>query len=377
MKSPLIVAILLLFMVGPASAQHLHEARRIVFPDVEGYLTLSADLHMHSVFSDGSVWPNIRVQEAIRDGIDAISNTEHIEYQPHLIDIPHPDRNRAHDIASASAAAAEERGEGPLMVIRGAEITRSMPPGHNNAIFLQDVNKLLMDDAVEVFREVKRQGGFAFWDHPNWTAQRPDGIATLTDMHRMLIEEDLLHGIEVVNHTTYSDEALAIALEHDLTIIGTSDIHGLVDWDYEVPQGGHRPVTLVFATERSQDGLKEALVAGRTVAYFKNMLVGKEENLVPLIDASLNVVSASYSGLSMVLDVEIENTSDVSYILDNKTDYTFHANADVVILEAHKTTTLQVKTVERLESVQLEFEVLNGITAPNTHPTITIDVPVN
>jgi len=33
-----------------------------------------------------------------------------------------------------------------------------------------------------------------------------------------------------------------------LTIIGTSDIHGLIDWQYNVPQGGHRPITLVFAT---------------------------------------------------------------------------------------------------------------------------------
>ena len=45
---------------------------------------------MHSVFSDGSVWPDIRVQEAIRDGLDVIATTEHIEYQPWKDDIPHP-----------------------------------------------------------------------------------------------------------------------------------------------------------------------------------------------------------------------------------------------------------------------------------------------
>ena len=363
--------VLVLFVLPASGQQHTHEARFIEFPDVPGYKTLKVDLHMHTVFSDGSVWPNIRVQEAIRDGIDAISNTEHIEYQPHIIDIPHPDRNRAHDIATAAATNTD------LMVIRGAEITRSMPPGHNNAIFLEDVNKLIIDDPVEVFREVRRQGGFAFWDHPNWTSQRPDGIATLTDMHRELIAEGLLQGIEVVNHTTYSDEALAIALENDLTILGTSDIHGLVDWDYEVPQGGHRPVTLVFATERTPEAIKEGLFAGRTVAYFQNMVIGKEENLVPLINASINVVEASYIGPTIMLQVMIENNSDVSYILDNQSGYTFHEHADVVILEAHKTTELQVKTLQRLESINLEFEVLNAITAPNTHPNITIDVVVN
>ena len=38
---------------------------------------------MHSVFSDGLVWPTVRVDEAYRDGLDAISLTEHIEYRPH------------------------------------------------------------------------------------------------------------------------------------------------------------------------------------------------------------------------------------------------------------------------------------------------------
>ena len=372
MKYQLCIFFLAVIYVTPVTGQHAHERDRpIEFPNVPGYLTLSVDLHMHSVFSDGSVWPNIRVQEAIRDGLDAISNTEHLEYQPHIVEIPHPDRNRAHDIATASATNSD------LMVIRGAEITRSMPPGHNNAVFLEDVNKLLIDDAMAVFEEVRNQGGFAFWDHPNWTSQRPDGIATLTDMHRELIEKDLLHGIEVVNHTTYSDEALTIALENDLTILGTSDIHGLIDWDYPVQHGGHRPVTLVFARERTQEAIKEALFAGRTVAYFQNMVVGKEENLVPLLNASLNVESAAYGDNHNVLSVHIENSSDVSYILDNQSDFTFHQHADVVILEAHKTTELQVKTINRLESVELMFEVLNAITAPDMHPTIVIDVSMN
>ncbi|HAO89312.1 MAG TPA: PHP domain-containing protein, partial [Gammaproteobacteria bacterium] len=36
------------------------------------------DLHTHSVFSDGHVWPRIRVGEAIRDGLDAMAGTEHL-----------------------------------------------------------------------------------------------------------------------------------------------------------------------------------------------------------------------------------------------------------------------------------------------------------
>ena len=58
---------------------------------------------------------------------------------------------------------------------------------------------------------------------------RKTGIATLTDMHRQLIADGLLHGIEVINSSTYSAESLQIALDNDLTIIATSDIHGLID----------------------------------------------------------------------------------------------------------------------------------------------------
>ena len=207
------------------------QSRKIEFPDIPGYETLVCDLHQHTVFSDGSVWPDIRVREAIYDGVDAIAITDHLEYQPHKEDIPHPDRNRSYEIARSVA----EEQDGELMVIRGVEITRSMPPGHCNAIFIEDANKLLQDDPLAVFREAKAQGAFVFWNHPHWTAQYPDGVAKLTDMHKQLIEENLLHGIEVVNETTYSDEALEIALENNLAIMGTSDIHGLIDWLFDIP----------------------------------------------------------------------------------------------------------------------------------------------
>ena len=72
-------------------------SREIEFPDIKSYKTLVCDLHMHSVFSDGSVWPDIRVKEAEKDGLDVIAVTEHIEYQPWKEDIPNPDRNRSFD----------------------------------------------------------------------------------------------------------------------------------------------------------------------------------------------------------------------------------------------------------------------------------------
>lgn len=336
--------------------------RRIAFPDIPGYQTLKCDLHLHTVFSDGSVWPSIRVQEALMDGLDAISITDHIEYQPHRDDIPHPDMNRSYEIAQKAA------GKSDLIVIKGAEITRNMPPGHANAIFLEDVNALNREDVTEVFREARRQEAFIFWNHPHWTAQRPDGIATLTDMHRKLISEGLLDGIEIVNELIYSDEALQIALDHDLTILGNSDIHGPVDWLFRIPEGGHRPVTLVFATEKSPEALKEALVEGRTAVWFNNTLVGKPDYLIPLVMQSLKIKPGERNEVQTVM---IENHSDADYVLENLSEYTFHAHADILIVPAHKTTELQVKTRKPLSSFNLRFRILNAVVAPRTHPEIS------
>ena len=72
----------------------------------------------------------------------------------------------------------------------------------------------------------------------------------------------------------------------------------------------------------------------------------------------------------------IENTSDVEYLLDNQTDMTFHAASDVITLEPHHTTRLDVKTLDRKASIALVFEVLNAVTAPNTHPAVTLEVAV-
>ncbi|SVC47161.1 uncharacterized protein METZ01_LOCUS300015, partial [marine metagenome] len=124
---------------------HVQQDRTIEFPNVTGYKTLVCDLHMHTVFSDGSVWPNIRVQEAKRDGVHVIATTEHLEYQPWSKDLPHPDRNRSFELASSFAKNTD------VMVINGSEITRDMPPGHANAIFIKDANKLMVADPIDAY----------------------------------------------------------------------------------------------------------------------------------------------------------------------------------------------------------------------------------
>jgi histidinol phosphatase-like PHP family hydrolase len=133
--------------VLPAS-ESMDQKRLIQFPDTKAYKTLILDPHTHSTFSDGHVWPTIRIAEALKDGLDAIAITEHLEWQPHLADIPHQDRNRSYNIA------VDANGTNELMVISGAEITRNAPAGHINALFLQDANLLFKDELLTASLEI-------------------------------------------------------------------------------------------------------------------------------------------------------------------------------------------------------------------------------
>ena len=354
-------------------AQQLSSNREITFPDLDNYLTLVCDFHTHSVFSDGSVWPDIRVEEAERDKIDVLAVTEHLEYQPHISDIPHPDRNRSYQLATKYS-------NSDLLIVSGAEITRRMPLGHANAIFLEDANKLhsadeiagiVPKDDMRPFEAANKQKAFVFWNHPTWR-QEQYGDVVITEMHKTLFSKGYLHGVEVVNEFEYSEESLQIALDYDLTIIGNSDIHGLVDWDYEISEGGHRPVTLVFAKEKSEKAIKKALFKKQTVVWNRNTLIGREEWLLPLINASLEVVSVEYK--RDAAHVRIKNKSDVRFILKNNSSFNFFINSDLVEIPAQDTIKLSVLTKGVLESFSLEFEVQNAIFAPRKHPVIKLEV---
>lgn len=363
MKNSILSIICITLLLG-----HGNNNRAIEFPDLPGFKTLVCDLHMHTVFSDGSVWPNIRVMEANKDGLDVIATTEHLEYQSWIDDIPHPDRNRSYELAKGFAKNSK------LLVINGSEITRDMPPGHANAIFIKDANKLLRDDPIESFLEARKQDAFIFWNHPYWASQSPDASVPLDQLHIEMINNGLIEGIEIVNDTTYSNEAFQLALDYDLTILGTSDIHEIIDWQYRIPSGGHRPVTLVFAREKNEKALKKALKNGQTVVWFDKKLIGKSDYLLPLINGSLKIKSANYINNTTIAHVVLSNNSDAPYILRNKSEFDFYNSTNVINVPPHGSTIIDVRTITKKRKFKLEFEVLNALIKPDTHPIFRLIV---
>jgi hypothetical protein len=353
----LLSILIAVFFILPLKAQNRTE---IKIPDIPGYLTLKCDFHIHTVFSDGNVWPTIRVKEAWEQGLDAIAITDHIEYRPHSDDVK-SDHNRSYEIAKPLA---EKSG---LILIRGTEITRKMPPGHLNAIFITDANQLERDDWFEACQEAKKQGAFIFWNHPGWKAQQPEKTLWWNE-HTRLLEAGLMNGIEAYNDHEYYPEALQWAQEKGLTLLGNSDIHDPIETSYN-PIDSHRPLTLVFAAQRNEESIKEAMLKKQTAVYFEDRLVGDQKFLDPIFKASTEILTDKLELENKTSKfIHIRNNSDVDFMLKSKHTPDGYNYQKDVMLKANKITVIPVsgksEEVKNLSKIRLEYEVTNLTVAP-------------
>jgi len=300
----LIITILIVVAVCYAG---LGQRKTINLPDLPGYVTLKCDFHLHTVFSDGNVWPTVRVGEAYRDGLDAIAITDHIEYTPKKDYIP-VDHNAAWKVSEVTAK------EFNLILVHGAELTRSMPPGHVNALFIKDANLLAVDSIWDAYEAAIKQGAFLIWNHPGWKSQQPDGIPRMYNIHQRLIKNGWLHGIEFFNSSEYYPLVMTFCKQYNLAVFANSDSHGVISESYKEPDNAPRPMTLVFAKERTHDALKEAMLAGRTLAFFNDMIAGKEEYAKPFFYQCISAGKPFYEN-ERNLFFEITNYSDIPFYL--------------------------------------------------------------
>lgn len=325
-------------------------------PDLPDYLTLKCDFHCHTVFSDGSVWPPERVEEAWREGLDVLAITDHVEYHTHEADIP-VKQNRAYELALPRA---NELG---LLLIPGAEITRSMPPGHLNALFIQDANPLTVKDPLKALEAAFQQNAFIFWNHPGWDGQQPDGVARWYPIHTEILEKGWLKGIEVANYQEYYPTVIDWALEKNLTMFGNSDVHGRVDFDFETAQGNHRPMTLVFAQARTLPAVREALEQRRTAAYFKDLIIGREEWLRPLFHACLKVKTSTLSQeADGTVRLQLQNVSDFNLKLVATETVTGYEWPKEITAYARSTVLIPIKAPKAEKSfttLELPYTVAN------------------
>ena len=323
-----------------------HQKRRteIILPQVNGYNCYKADLHVHTIYSDGELTPRQRVREAWYDGLDILAITDHLEarnYEKYMLKAlaPHnPDGKphkyyhagsvrlmkdgtdpgiRSNHNATFAEAAEYVKKEGyPILLIKGSEISRKpQTQGHFNALFLKDVNAIYNIDAKETLRNVHKQGGLVIHNHPGYRRNTTDKSEWQAEVYA----EKLFDGVEIVNGTKFYPKMIRRCVEENLIMIGATDTHRPTSGQYK-DMGFFRTMTLILAKECTEEAIKDALLKRRTIVYSGGELMGEEKWLSEFLNASLDVQNA---GVEMKKGAKyqrycITNTTSLTYKLRYK-----------------------------------------------------------
>lgn len=316
----------------------------IQIPLTDGFIALKCDFHLHTIFSDGLVWPTIRVTEAYRDGLDAIAITDHIEYRPYKKYIT-GDLNASYDLAKP---AADKQG---VILVKAAEITRDKPiGGHLNALFIKDANALDNEQVEAQINEAHKQGAYIIWNHPGWAVDS----CIMYEPNKRWIEEEKVQAVEVFNEKEYYPRATTWVRDMKLAPMACSDAHQPIELLYA--KGVRRPITLVFATERTLEALRDAMFAGRTIAWFNDELAGKAELLEKLFKASVHIEKGENR-------YKMTNISDIAFSVK--------LGKATTIIAPHTTIVINVpKGIDTSKGAQIELT--NVHTSENTNLTVNI-----
>lgn len=169
----------------------------------------TADLHVHTTFSDGEDSPAEVLEWAERVGLDVIAITDHDE------------------IAGAEIAAelAERTGTGPDVIV-GSEV--SSADGHILALFISRLVPPGMS-AADTVAAIHEQGGLAIAAHPFWRHATKPGPRTYSVGDR--IGEVDFDAVEVINGgftpsmIAANQRASSAAGQLGRTQVGGSDAH--------------------------------------------------------------------------------------------------------------------------------------------------------
>lgn len=326
--------------------EYVHNSHRkiIRIPDIQGFHTLKCDLHTHTVFSDGNVWPTIRINEAWQDGLDGVAITDHVEYHP-------KQKYVVGDLNTSNTIAQEKADEIGFLLIKGTEITRKKPDGHMNALFIQDANKIKVEKAADAVEEAYRQGAVIMLNHPGW----PDNKSTMDTMHIRFMKEGKIKMVEVFNSKSFYPKVVGWMNEYNLAPAASSDIHDLISHRHPADTD-IRPMTLVLAKDRSLEGIKEALLAKRTLAFFNQNIVGQKEWVQALFEACLQIKMVVDNEKKKRYTFEICNNSDIGFVLKTK-------NGTEILLRPNSIYRMNIG----YKSLDTTYEVMNAHIDINTH----------
>lgn len=324
----------------------------INLPSIDGYTPYKADLHTHTIYSDGHLSMEARIREAWADGLDVMAVTEHLEYRPNeknyvaylngytkegvkaenynfvSKDRPataegiHVDFNVPVEVA---IKAAKKYG---VTIIPGIEITRKEGEySHFNALFTTDNNAIYALETIESIRNAKKQGALVMHNHPGWMHTN----MLMTEYEKMVYEAGLLDGIEIMNGAEFYPQAIERAKQYNLFMSSNTDAHYPTAERYK-EYGALRNMTIIYAKDNSLESLREAIEAHRTLAYSFGTLAGDEELLRKFFAASVTAHKTTVDYKNRA-DVILTNNSSIDWLLvrEGQNVVELKANSSIII----------------------------------------------
>lgn len=337
-------------MVPLTIHQYKESRKEIILPQVRGLNIYKADLHTHSIFSDGHATPQFRVQEAWQDGLDVIAITEHMEYRGMeqtmidflkgyvaegtkaintvLMDNPADERGIQTDQNLPIRLAEQAAERYGITVIPGTEISRTPETiGHYNALFITDANKIYTADCYESFRLAKAQGALIVHNHPGWRRTSME----IGPFEQKAYDEGLIDGIETFNTADLYPLAIERAKKYGFFMVGASDIHGSIARDYLLAYP-IRNMTMIFAKDKSLKTLREAMDNNLTIAYAWGHMTGERSLLTDLFKASTRC-RVERTDANGTRTVALTNTTSLDYALriEGATPFNFKSFTTIYI----------------------------------------------
>ena len=362
----------------------------IILPQVKGYNCYKADFHTHTIYSDGEITPRERMREAWYDGLDILAITDHLEirryekYMLRALALYNPD-GKPYKYANAGAGNRNdknapmlsdlnacfeealhyiEKEKIPILPVRATEIWRSPKTiGEYNALFLEDINGICTEDLFECFRRVKEQGGIIIHNHPGWN--RP--TMEKSEEQVRIYAEGWVDGIEVVNGRTLYPQMIDRCINEKLFISASTDLH--IPSSQRYPCGGEifRTHTIIFAHECTEEAIKEALKARRTIGYSANHLVGEQEWLEAFLNAAVECRLIGIDEKGGTRSFQFTNTCSFPFLL--------RRGKAVHTLRPFQSLRIKISRNEDTgEWYEPLFQVDNMWTAGDKQPKVTIEI---
>jgi 3',5'-nucleoside bisphosphate phosphatase len=151
-------------------------------PYIPGYQSSKCDLHIYTLFPDGTVWPMDRIEGALRENMDATEIIGHTKYKPlskKMVAV----QNRSFEIEEPLLKSLH------IILIKDSWSTHNIPPDHVYALFIKNANHLKSEDVTDQMGEAYDQGAFINWNHAVWKE------------HICLLQINMIHGY--FNHSKF------------------------------------------------------------------------------------------------------------------------------------------------------------------------------